>query len=165
MTGSHRRILVVEDDPETAGQLVELLTSNGYKVDLATNGSDALSRGAAGDYAVITIDRMLPDIDGIAVMRQLRDGGIAAPVLIVSALGEVDDRVRGLRAGGDDYLVKPFSFVELVARVGRRLAGAVTPSSRRPSCVSAISRLDLVQPGPPAGVARTLFFFPGSSSF
>ena len=123
MTGSHRRILVVEDDPETAGQLVESLTSNGYKVDLATNGSDALSLGAAGDYAVITIDRMLPDIDGIAVMRQLRDDGIAAPVLIVSALGEVDDRVRGLRAGGDDYLVKPFSFVELVARVealGRR---------------------------------------------
>jgi two-component system OmpR family response regulator len=123
MTGSHRRILVVEDDPETAGQLVESLTSNGYKVDLATNGSDALSCGATGDYAVITIDRMLPDIDGIAVMRQLRDDGIAAPVLIVSALGDVDDRVRGLRAGGDDYLVKPFSFVELVARVealGRR---------------------------------------------
>jgi two-component system OmpR family response regulator len=123
MTGSHRRILVVEDDPETAGQLVESLTSNGYKVDLATNGSDALGCGATGDYAVITIDRMLPDIDGIAVMRQLRDDGIAAPILIVSALGEVDDRVRGLRAGGDDYLVKPFSFVELVARVealGRR---------------------------------------------
>jgi len=123
MTGGHRRILVVEDDPETAGQLVESLTSNGYKVDLATNGSDALSRGATGGYAVITIDRMLPDIDGIAVMRRFRDDGIAAPVLIVSALGEVDDRVRGLRAGGDDYLVKPFSFVELLARVealGRR---------------------------------------------
>jgi two-component system OmpR family response regulator len=92
-------------------------------VDLAANGSEALSRGVAGDYAVITIDRMLPDIDGIAVMRQLRDDGIAAPVLIISALGEVDDRVRGLRAGGDDYLVKPFSFVELLARVealGRR---------------------------------------------
>jgi two-component system OmpR family response regulator len=123
MTGSHRRILVVEDDPETAGQLVESLTTSGYKVDLATNGNDALSRGAAGDYAVITIDRMLPDIDGIAVMRQLRDDGVAVPVLIVSALGEVDDRVRGLRAGGDDYLVKPFSFLELLARVealGRR---------------------------------------------
>ena len=123
MTGGHRRILVVEDDPETAGQLVESLTISGYKVDLATNGNDALSRGAAGDYAVITIDHMLPDIDGIAVMRQLRDDGIAVPVLIVSALGEVDDRVRGLRAGGDDYLVKPFSFLELLARVealGRR---------------------------------------------
>jgi two-component system, OmpR family, response regulator len=123
MTKVHRRILVVEDDPETAGQLVESLTSSGYEVDLAASGNEALSRGAACDYAVITIDRMLPDIDGITVMRQLRDDGVAAPVLIVSALGEVDDRVRGLRAGGDDYLVKPFSFVELLARVealGRR---------------------------------------------
>jgi two-component system, OmpR family, response regulator len=123
MTKVHRRILVVEDDPETAGQLVESLTSSGYEVDLAASGNEALSRGAACDYAVITIDRMLPDIDGITVMRQLRDDGVCAPVLIVSALGEVDDRVRGLRAGGDDYLVKPFSFVELLARVealGRR---------------------------------------------
>jgi two-component system, OmpR family, response regulator len=123
MTGGHRRILVVEDDPETAGQLVEQLTTSGYQVDLAASGNEALSRGAAYDYAVITIDRMLPDIDGIAVMRQLRDDGIAAPFLIISALGEVDDRVRGLRAGGDDYLVKPFSFVELLARLealGRR---------------------------------------------
>src|SRR6201989_1393338 len=123
MTGSHRCILVVEDDPETAGQLVEQLTTSGYQVDLAASGNEALSRGAACDYAVITIDRMLPDIDGIAGMRQLRDRGIAAPFLIISALGEVDERVRGLRAGGDDYLVKPFSFIELLARLealGRR---------------------------------------------
>src|SRR6185369_17720268 len=123
MTGGHRRILVVEDDPETAGQLVDSLTTSGYQVDLATCGSDALSHGLARDYAVITIDRMLPDVDGIAVMRQLRDDGIVAPVLIISALGEVDDRVRGLRAGGDDYLVKPFSFVALLAHIealGRR---------------------------------------------
>jgi two-component system OmpR family response regulator len=103
--------------------LVDSLTTSGYQVDLAATGNEALSRGAASDYAVITIDRMLPDIDGIAVMRQLRDDGVAAPVLIISALGEVDDRVRGLRSGGDDYLVKPFSFVELLARVealGRR---------------------------------------------
>ncbi|WP_454650874.1 response regulator transcription factor [Bradyrhizobium liaoningense] len=123
MSGGHRRILVVEDDPETAGQLVEELTVSGYDVDLAANGREALSHGAARDYAVITIDRMLPDIDGISVMRQLRDHGIAAPFLIISALGEVDDRVRGLRAGGDDYLVKPFSFTELLARLealGRR---------------------------------------------
>ena len=123
MTGSHRRILVVEDDPETAGQLLEQLTSSGYQVDLASTGDEALSRGATCDYAVITIDRMLPDIDGIAVMRQLRDDGVSSPFLIISALGEVDDRVRGLRAGGDDYLVKPFSFLELLARLealGRR---------------------------------------------
>jgi two-component system OmpR family response regulator len=123
MAGGHHRILVVEDDPETAGQLVEQLTTSGYEVDLATNGTEALSRGASCDYAVITMDRMLPDIDGIAVMQQLRNDGVAAPVLIISALGEIDDRVRGLRAGGDDYLVKPFSFIELLARVealGRR---------------------------------------------
>jgi two-component system OmpR family response regulator len=123
MTGSHRRILVVEDDPETAGQLVEQLSTSGYQVDLASNGSEALSRGGGSDYAVITIDRMLPDIDGLTIMRQLRDDGVAAPFLIISALGEVDDRVRGLRAGGDDYLVKPFSFMELLARLealGRR---------------------------------------------
>jgi two-component system OmpR family response regulator len=123
MSAGHRRILVVEDDPETASQLVEHLTTSGYEVDLATCGNEALRRGSACNYAVITIDRMLPDIDGLAVMRQLRDGGIAAPFLIISALGEVDDRVRGLRAGGDDYLVKPFSFVELLARLealGRR---------------------------------------------
>src|SRR6266478_5473032 len=99
MTGGHRRILVVEDDPETAGQLVDSLTTSGYQVDLASTGNEALSRGVGGDYAVITIDRMLPNIDSIAVMRQLRDDGIAAPVLIISALGEVDDRVRVLRAG------------------------------------------------------------------
>ena len=123
MTGGHRRILVVEDDPETAGQLVEQLSTSGYQVDLANSGSEALNHAGTCDYAVITIDRMLPDIDGIAVMRQLRDDGVSSPFLIISALGEIDDKVRGLRAGGDDYLVKPFSFVELLARLealGRR---------------------------------------------
>jgi two-component system OmpR family response regulator len=123
MTGGHRRILVVEDDPETAAQLAEELTNSGYEVDLAATGREALRRGSERYYAVITIDRMLPDVDGISVMRELRDDGIAAPFLIISALGEVDDRVRGLRAGRDDYLVKPFSFVELLARLealGRR---------------------------------------------
>jgi two-component system, OmpR family, response regulator len=117
MPTGHRHILVVEDDQETACQLVDSLTINGYRVNLAANGSEALSLGLSGDYAVITIDRMLPDIDGIAVMQRLREQGIAAPVLIISALGEIDERVRGLRAGGDDYLTKPFSFIELLARV------------------------------------------------
>ena len=117
MAGARRRILVVEDDPETAGHLVDSLTTNGYQVDLALTGNDGLSRGRSGDYVVITIDRMLPDLDGIAVMQHLRENGIATPILIISALGEIDDRVRGLRAGGDDYLVKPFAFAELLARV------------------------------------------------
>jgi two-component system, OmpR family, response regulator len=117
MRGIRRRILVVEDDPETAGQLLESLSTNGYQVDLAANGNDALMRGRSVDYAVMTIDRMLPDLDGIAVMQRLKEHGIVTPVLIISALGEIDDRVRGLRAGGDDYLVKPFAFAELLARV------------------------------------------------
>jgi two-component system OmpR family response regulator len=117
MTGARRRILVVEDDPETAGQLVDSLTANGYRVDLAASGNDGLSRARSNEYAVITMDRMLPDLDGITVMQRLRQRGIATPILIISALGEIDDRVRGLRAGGDDYLVKPFAFAELLARV------------------------------------------------
>jgi two-component system OmpR family response regulator len=112
-----RHILVVEDDPETAGQIFESLTANGYQVDIAVTGNEALKRGRSESYAVMTIDRMLPDLDGIAVMQQLRQDEIATPILIVSALGEIDDLVRGLRAGGDDYLVKPFAFAELVARV------------------------------------------------
>jgi two-component system, OmpR family, response regulator len=117
MAGGRCRILVIEDDRETAEQLVEALATSGYEVDLAVDGDDGLSRARSGEYAVMTIDRMLPGIDGIAVIRRLREEGIVTPALIVSALGEVDDRVRGLRAGGDDYLVKPFAFVELLARV------------------------------------------------
>jgi two-component system, OmpR family, response regulator len=117
MTATRRRILVIEDDPETARQLVDFLGTRGYQVDLALNGNDGLRRGRSADYAVLTIDRMLPGIDGLAIIRQLRDAGIDTPALIISALGEIDDRVRGLRGGGDDYLVKPFAFAELLARV------------------------------------------------
>ncbi len=117
MTGAARRILVIEDDRETAGQLVECLEGGGYEVDLAGDGATALRLAEAADYAVMTIDRLLPGIDGIEVIRHLREKGIATPALIISALGEVDDRVRGLRSGGDDYLVKPFAFAEMLARV------------------------------------------------
>ena len=128
MAGSRRRVLVIEDDPEAGEQLVESLAANGYQVDLAVNGNEGLSRALASEYAVMTIDRMLPGIDGITVIRQLRERGATTPALIISALGEVDDRVRGLRAGGDDYLVKPFAFAELLARVealARRSAAVV----------------------------------------
>jgi two-component system, OmpR family, response regulator len=117
MTGTRRRILVIEDDPETARQLVDFLGERGYHVDLALNGSEGLELARSSDYAVITIDRMLPGLDGLTIIRLLRDVSIDTPALIVSALGEVDDRVRGLRGGGDDYLVKPFAFVELLARI------------------------------------------------
>lgn len=117
MTAAHRRILVIEDDAETAEQIVALLGTRGYQVDLAVDGEDGLRLAQCTPYAVITVDRMLPEIDGLTLIRRLRDAGVATPALIVSALGEVDDRVRGLRAGGDDYLVKPFAFAELLARV------------------------------------------------
>src|SRR3954471_5742088 len=117
MTSGRRRILVIEDDSETAEQLADSLTGSGYQVDLAVAGHAGLSRGRSADYVVMTVDRMLPDIDGLAVIQRLRQDGIVTPALIVSALGEIDDRVRGLRAGGDDYLVKPFAIAELLARV------------------------------------------------
>jgi two-component system OmpR family response regulator len=117
MAGGRCRILVIEDDRETAAQLAESLAASGYQVDLAVDGNGGLSCGRSAEYAVMMIDRMLPDIDGLAVIRRLREDGIVTPALIVSALGEIDDRVRGLRAGGDDYLVKPFAVAELLARV------------------------------------------------
>jgi two-component system OmpR family response regulator len=116
-SSSRRRILVIEDDAETARQIANSLTTQGYEIDLASNGTDALERGLTIDYALITIDRMLPDMDGLSVMQRLRKHGVSTPVLIISALGEIDEKVRGLRAGGDDYLVKPFSFVEMAARI------------------------------------------------
>ena len=112
-----RKVLVVEDDRETADQMVACLADGGYVVDLALDGNQALERGRNGDYAVITVDRLLPGIDGLQVVQRLRTNGVTTPALIISALGEVDDRVRGLRAGGDDYLVKPFAFAEMLARV------------------------------------------------
>jgi two-component system OmpR family response regulator len=112
-----RRVLVIEDDAETSEQLVDCLQTNGYKVDLATDGEDGLNRARGADYLVMTVDRMLPRVDGLEVIRRLREEGVMTPALILSALGEVDDRVRGLRAGGDDYLVKPFASREMLARV------------------------------------------------
>ena len=117
MPGGRCRILVIEDDREMADQIVEFLAANSYGVDLAADGDEGLSRARSADYAVMTIDRMLPGIDGITVIQRSREEGIVTPALIISALGEIEDRVRGLRAGGDDYLVKPFAFAELLARV------------------------------------------------
>jgi two-component system, OmpR family, response regulator len=117
LTETRRCILIIEDDPETARQLVDFLGARGYRVDLARNGDDGLRLASSRRYAVMTIDRMLPGLDGLSIIRKLREAGIDTPALIVSALGEVDDRVRGLRGGGDDYLVKPFALTELLARI------------------------------------------------
>src|SRR5215472_4392481 len=98
MEGNARRVLVIEDDPDTAEQLVDCLRTSGYTVDLARDGQQGLALGRGADYVVMTVDRMLPRLDGIEVIRRLRDDGIVTPTLIISALGEVDDRVRGGRA-------------------------------------------------------------------
>jgi len=134
MEGYARHVLVIEDDAETAEQLVDCLKTRGYRVDLATDGEEGLRLALTIDYVVMTVDRMLPRIDGLEVIRRLRENGVATPALILSALGEVDDRVRGLRAGGDDYLVKPFAFREMLARVdalSRRSAALVKETMLR----------------------------------
>jgi len=117
------KILVIEDDREAAQYLAKGLRESGHTVDLAGDGEEGYELAQAGNYDVLVVDRMLPKRDGLSVVMELRDNADPTPVLILSALGEVDDRVKGLRAGGDDYLAKPYAFSELVARVealGRR---------------------------------------------
>jgi two-component system OmpR family response regulator len=110
-------VLIIEDDAQLAAYLTKALREVGAAVDHAADGREGLLLAAANDYDVLVIDRMLPSLDGLAVLRTLRASEDRTPVLILSALGEVDDRVEGLRAGGDDYLVKPFAFSELHARI------------------------------------------------
>ena len=111
------RLLVVEDDRDAADYLVKAFREVGHVADAANDGEDGLAMAADGEYDVLIIDRMLPKLDGLAVIGSLRAKGVETPVLILSALGQVDDRIKGLRAGGDDYLPKPYSFAELLARV------------------------------------------------
>jgi two-component system, OmpR family, response regulator len=112
-----RKILVIEDDTETAAYLSQGLGEEGFETDIASSGRDGLFLATSGDYSLIILDRMLPELDGLSVMKAMRAAKIATPVLILSALGTLDDRIKGLREGGDDYLVKPFAFSELLARM------------------------------------------------
>ncbi len=117
------KVLVVEDDVETADYIVRGLTEHGHLVDHAPDGRDGLFMAGGGGYDVLVVDRMLPGPDGLGLVRTLRGAGVKVPVLFLTALSGVGDRVQGLEAGGDDYLVKPFAFVELAARLhalGRR---------------------------------------------
>ncbi|WP_374470970.1 winged helix-turn-helix domain-containing protein [Phenylobacterium sp.] len=110
-------VLVVEDDERVAGHVVKGLKAEGWLVDHVADGREALFQAAAGQYDVIVLDRMLPNVDGLKILTTIRASGDSTPVLILSALGDVDNRVKGLRAGGDDYLTKPFALSELIARV------------------------------------------------
>ena len=111
------RILTIEDDPVTANEIVTELTAYGNEVDHAADGTVGLDKALHGRYDAITLDRMLPGLDGLALVTELRRAGVETPVLMISALSDVDARVRGLRAGGDDYLTKPFAPDEMAARV------------------------------------------------
>ena len=111
------KVLAIEDDAVTAREIVTELRSRGNHVDWVDNGTAGLKRAVGGEYDAITLDRMLPGLDGLAVITRLREAGVQTPVLMISALSDVDERVRGLRAGGDDYLTKPFAPDEMVARI------------------------------------------------
>ncbi|MBI1386279.1 MAG: response regulator [Rhizobiales bacterium] len=111
------RILVIEDDREAAQYLHKALREAGHVAEVANDGETGLLLAQEAGFDVLIVDRMLPRLDGLAIVRRLREQSIRTPVLILSALGDVDDRVKGLRAGGDDYLAKPYAFSELLARV------------------------------------------------
>ncbi len=111
------RLLLIEDDAETAEEVAGYFRGRGYDVDCAATGPDGLARAGAGQADVLVVDRLLPGLDGLAVIEALRHAGVRTPALVLSALDGVDERVRGLRAGGDDYLGKPFALAELAARI------------------------------------------------
>ena len=120
------QLLLIEDDREAAQFLLKGLCDSGYAVELAADGNEGLRLAAAKRFDLIITDRMLPHVDGLSLVRRLREQGVHTPVLVLSALGTVDDRVQGLKAGGDDYLTKPFAFSELLARVEALLRRAAT---------------------------------------
>jgi two-component system OmpR family response regulator len=130
------RVLVIEDDRDAASWLMKGLAESGHVADHAADGESGLNLALESIHDILIVDRMLPKLDGLSIVRTLRAKGITTPVLILSALSEVDERVRGLRAGGDDYLAKPYSFAELLARIeglGRR-SGHETQETKLQAC-------------------------------
>jgi two-component system, OmpR family, response regulator len=111
------RVLLIEDDAETAREIMAELVDRGFEVDWAATGIEGLDKARTGDADVMIVDRLLPGVDGLTIIEVARQERVSKPVLVLSALGAVDDRVRGLRAGGDDYLTKPFAIQELIARI------------------------------------------------
>ncbi len=122
-------LLLIEDDAEAARFLAKGLRESGYVVDIAADGREGLLRATEGAYDLIIADRQLPHLDGLSIVTMLRKSGRHTPVLILSALGTVDDRINGLRAGGDDYLTKPFAFGELLARIEALLRRGSQPDT------------------------------------
>lgn len=128
------KILVIEDDKTTGAYICDGLRQEGHVVDLIENGADGLVQATVGEYTVIVLDRMLPRLDGVSVLKTLRGAKNTTPVLMLTAMGGVDDRIEGLNSGADDYLAKPFAFGELSARInalGRRPQMSETPMTLR----------------------------------
>jgi len=146
------KILCIEDDPEIGQFLQSSLEQAGHSVDLTLDGQSGLLQAMAGEYQVMIVDRMLPDRDGAEVIRMLRAGDIATPILVLSALSDVDHRVDGLQAGADDYLVKPFVFSELLARV--EALNRRTQLDAGQQTVTQLSVADLVMDLPSQQVTR-----------
>lgn len=138
------KILLVEDDKDAAAYLRRALSEAGHTMDHAANGREGLMLAAGEPYDVIVLDRMLPQLDGLAILRTIRSAGVKTPVLLLTALGGIDDRVEGLEAGGDDYLVKPFAFAEFLARVNA-LARRPPPQEVVSALQVADLRLDLLK--------------------
>ncbi|SMF77741.1 two-component system, OmpR family, response regulator [Tistlia consotensis] len=138
------KLLLIEDDAATAAHVVKSLKQHGHVVDHAADGRDGLMLAASEPYDVLIVDRMLPSLDGLGLVKTIRGAGVKAPVLFLTTLGGIDDRVEGLEAGGDDYLVKPFAFAELLARVNA-LARRPPPSEEKTLLQVADLELDLLK--------------------
>ncbi len=138
------RVLLVEDDPDVAAYLVKGLREQGHTVDHAGDGKNGLFLATTEPYDVMVVDRMLPELDGLKIVKSVRANGNAVPILILSTLGEVDDRVEGLHAGADDYLTKPFAFSELIARLEALLRRSRTTAANETVMVAGDLELDLL---------------------
>jgi two-component system OmpR family response regulator len=136
-------VLLIEDDDETAIEVVAELAHRGFNVDRAATGIEGLAKALSDGPEALIVDRMLPGIDGLTVIEQLRSQGVRTPVIVLSALGALDDRVRGLRSGGDDYLTKPFALIELTARLEALLRRLV--ESRETTLRVEALKLDLIE--------------------
>ncbi len=138
------KLLIVEDDKDTSAYLKKALSEAGHAVDVANSGRDGLLLAAGETYDVMVLDRMLPQVDGLTILRTIRASGVKTPVLLLTALGGIDDRVEGLEAGSDDYLIKPFALAELMARVNA-LARRPPPQAVQTALKVADLELNLLQ--------------------
>jgi two-component system, OmpR family, response regulator len=138
------KILLIEDDQTTADYVAKGLRQHGHVIDFAQTGRDGLLLAAGEAYDVMIVDRMLPGLDGLSIVKTIRGAGVKTPVLFLTTLGGIDDRVASLEAGGDDYLVKPFAFAELLARVNA-LARRPPPADVQTSLIVADLQLDLLK--------------------